>query len=108
MPFDEFLKKTDREIELEKKARRILNVGRDAGVQEVRKAFWRLSMQYHPDKNPGDEEAREHFLALVAAYEYLIKNGTADDVARFDDVEKPEDFEKDPGKYLSWWRGRFY
>ncbi len=49
----------------------ILGVVRDAGDEEIKKAYRRLAVQYHPDKNPGNEEAEEKFKEAAEAYEVL-------------------------------------
>jgi curved DNA-binding protein len=49
----------------------ILGVSRDADEKEIRKAFRRLARQYHPDVNPSDPEAEEHFKEINEAYEVL-------------------------------------
>ncbi len=50
---------------------RILGVARDAGKDDLKKAYRRLAMQYHPDRNPGDAEAERRFKELNEAYEVL-------------------------------------
>ena len=49
----------------------ILNVRRDASEDEVRKAYRRLALKYHPDKNPGDATAAAKFRQVTTAYEVL-------------------------------------
>ncbi len=49
----------------------ILGVSRDASEQEIKKAYRRLAVQYHPDKNPGDKEAEERFKEAAEAYGVL-------------------------------------
>lgn len=49
----------------------ILNVPRSATAEEIKKAYRKLAMQYHPDKNPGDKKAEEKFKELSEAYEVL-------------------------------------
>jgi molecular chaperone DnaJ len=49
----------------------ILGVGRDADAEEIRKAYRKLAVKYHPDKNPGDKQAEEKFKELGEAYEAL-------------------------------------
>ena len=49
----------------------VLGVGRDAGKRELKRAFRKLSLKYHPDKNPGDESAKDKFTEVAAAYETL-------------------------------------
>ena len=49
----------------------ILGVNRDADAEEIRKAYRKLAVKYHPDKNPGDKQAEEKFKELGEAYEAL-------------------------------------
>ncbi len=49
----------------------ILGVARDASEEEVKKAYRKLAMQYHPDRNPGDHAAEEKFKEAAEAYEVL-------------------------------------
>jgi len=49
----------------------LLGVARDASPEEIKKAYYRLAVQYHPDKNPGDKEAEERFKAISEAYQVL-------------------------------------
>ena len=49
----------------------ILDVARDASEADLKKAFRSLAMQYHPDRNPGDDEAEQNFKEINLAYEIL-------------------------------------
>ncbi|ORY03013.1 heat shock protein DnaJ family protein [Basidiobolus meristosporus CBS 931.73] len=49
----------------------VLGISRDATLHQVKKAYRKLSKQYHPDKNPGDKEASKKFMELNEAYEAL-------------------------------------
>ncbi|WP_028117369.1 molecular chaperone DnaJ [Ferrimonas senticii] len=49
----------------------VLGVGRDANERDIKKAYKRLAMKYHPDRNPGDAAAAESFKEANEAYEVL-------------------------------------
>jgi DnaJ-related protein SCJ1 len=49
----------------------ILGVKKDASDKEIKRAYRKLSLKYHPDKNPGNEKAREKFVEVANAYEAL-------------------------------------
>jgi len=60
----------------------VLGVSRDASEDEIRKAYRRLAMKYHPDKNPDNrKEAEEKFKEISEAYEVLMDK---DKRARYD------------------------
>jgi len=48
-----------------------LNVKKDASAEEVKKAYRKLALEFHPDKNPDNKQAEEKFKEISAAYEVL-------------------------------------
>ena len=48
-----------------------LGVPKDAPASAIRKAYLQLAVQLHPDKNPGDEKAKERFQMLQKVYGIL-------------------------------------
>ena len=49
----------------------VLGVDKNASADEIKKAYRKLAVKYHPDKNPGDKEAEEKFKEAAEAYSVL-------------------------------------
>jgi len=49
----------------------VLGVGKDSSADEIKKAYRKKAIQYHPDKNPGDKQSEENFKEAAEAYEVL-------------------------------------
>jgi molecular chaperone DnaJ len=59
----------------------VLTVERTASFEEIKKSYRQLALKYHPDRNPGDDEAERRFKEAAEAYEVLAD---ADRRARYD------------------------
>jgi molecular chaperone DnaJ len=59
----------------------VLGVSRSASTDEIKKAYRKMAMQFHPDRNPGNKEAEEKFKEAAEAYEVL---GEPDKRRRYD------------------------
>src|SRR5688572_15049950 len=59
----------------------VLGVNKGCNAEEVKKAYRKVAMQYHPDRNPGDKSAEEKFKEAAEAYEVL---SDADKRAQYD------------------------
>ena len=59
----------------------VLGVDRNATKDDLKKAYRKLAMQYHPDRNPDNKEAEEKFKEAAEAYEILSDD---DKKARYD------------------------
>ena len=64
----------------------ILGISKDASAAEIKKAYRKKAIEFHPDKNPGDATAEENFKKAAEAYEVL---SDADKKARYDQFWTP-------------------
>jgi len=62
---------------------KVLGVERDAAAKDIKRAYRKLAVKYHPDKNPGDQKAEDQFKEINEAYEVL---GDPTKRARYDQL----------------------
>lgn len=72
-----------------------LGVARDASAQDIKKAYRRLAKELHPDRNPDDPSAEEHFKSVKEAYEALSDPEKRKLYDRFGEMGLKEGFDPD-------------
>jgi curved DNA-binding protein len=68
----------------------ILGLPRNASMEEIRKAYRKLAMQYHPDHNPGDKQSEDRFKEINEAYQVL------------NDAQKRAHYDRVGSAYSNW------
>src|SRR5688572_21454222 len=74
---------------------RVLGVHLEATEDEIRRAYRRLALQWHPDRNPGNADAEERFKEISEAYAVLIDRTKRVDYDRVRRGTGPGDFHVD-------------
>ncbi|HUP65383.1 MAG TPA: molecular chaperone DnaJ [Thermoanaerobaculia bacterium] len=77
----------------------VLGVARDASVDEIKKAYRRLALKHHPDKNPGDKVAEERFKEAAEAYAVLSDSDKRASYDRFGHAGMGGGVGFDPGQF---------
>ena len=76
----------------------VLEVSRDASQDEIKKAYRKLAVKYHPDRNPDDKVAEEKFKEISAAYAVL---GDEDKRAQYNTYGSADDYAASNQEYYS-------
>ena len=70
----------------------VLGVSKDASQQDIKSAYRKLALQYHPDRNPDDAAAEEKFKEAAEAYEVLSDDNKKAQYDRFGHEGMKENF----------------
>ena len=69
----------------------ILGVGKSASKDEIKKAYRKLAMKYHPDRNKWDKEAEKKFKEVNEAYQILSDDKKDNNMILLVQLEEPHD-----------------
>jgi len=109
----EFMERITRDLGVRKAACRILEVEEDASKEQLKKAYRRAAMKYHPDHNQDDPEANQKFTLIRCAYELLANDKTCDklleEINSWPGTTEDEKYNLDnPWGHFLWWREKFF
>jgi len=109
----EFMKRITRDLEARKAAYKILEIEEDASKEQLKKAYRRAAMKYHPDHNQDDPEANQKFTLIRCAYELLANDKTCDklleEINSWPGATEDEKYNLDnPWGHFLWWREKFF
>ena len=96
----------------ERKARQILGVSDSDGIERIKHAWRKLSLEHHPDNNAGSLESHRRFILVNCAYMFLTEGKGCEEL----DAEHLPDKELTDGKfrldnpwgYFAWWQEKYF
>ena len=109
----DFMEKITRDLEARKAACRILDVEEMPDKQQLKKAYRRAAVKYHPDHNGNSPEANKKFTLIKCAYELLAFDKPCDkileEIKSWPGVSEDGKYRTDnPWGHFLWWREKFF
>jgi len=109
----DFMEKITRDLEARKAACKILEVEEMADKQQLKKAYRRAAIKYHPDHNESSPEANKKFTLIKCAYELLAFDKPCDkileEINSWPGVPEDNKYKIDnPWGHFLWWREKFF
>jgi len=109
----EFMERITRDLEARKAASKVLGVFEDADKNDLKKAYRKTSMKYHPDHNQHDPSANKKFALVKCAYELLAEDKPCpellEEINTWEGVPEDGKYKLDnPWGHFLWWREKFF
>jgi hypothetical protein len=109
----EFMERISRDLEARRKACKILGVDEMASKEELKKAYRRTAMNFHPDKNIDNPDVSKKFVLVKCAYELLAENKPCpqllEEINSWPGVPEDDRYKLDnPWGHFLWWRDKFF
>ena len=109
----EFMERITRDLEARKAACKILEVAEDASKGQLKNAYRRAAMKYHPDHNQGDPGASRKFALIKCAYKLLASDEPCDklleEINSLVGVIEDDKYNlNNPWGHFLWWRDKFF
>ena len=108
-----FQEEYGREIQLRRRARRVIGVDEGVSLREIKRAWRKRCMETHPDRNPDDPDAQRKFRLVNCAYRLLTEGRPCNELLTYGvEPERPPghgkyDLGNAWGMFL-WWRDKFF
>ena len=109
----EFMERITRDLEARKAACKVLGVSEYANKKELKKAYRKGSLKYHPDHNQGNPDANKKFVLVKCAYELLAKDKPClellEEINAWEGIPGHDKYKLDnPWGHFLWWREKFF
>jgi len=109
----DFMERISREIATRKAACKVLGVSENADKKDLKKAYRKASIKYHPDHHQDDTEAHKRFVLVKCAYELLAEDRPCpqllEEINTWDGVPEDGQYKLDnPWGHFLWWREKFF
>ena len=109
----EFMERITLDLQARHAACQILEVGEIANRTELKNAYRRASLKYHPDHNQNDPDANKKFALVKCAYELLAENKTCpailEEISSWPGAPEDDKYNLDnPWGHFLWWREKFF
>jgi hypothetical protein len=109
----EFMERITADLEVRKAACKVLGVSEDADKKELKKAYRKASIKYHPDHSQDDTDAAKKFVLIKCAYELLAQDKPCpqllEEINAWEGVPEDDKYKLDnPWGHFLWWRDKFF
>ncbi len=109
----DFMEKITEDIESRKAARKILGVSETADKKELKEAYRKAAVKYHPDHNENTRESNKKFALIKCAYELLAFDKPCEklleEINSWEGVPNDQKYNLDnPWGHFLWWKEKFF
>jgi len=109
----EFMERISRDMETRRMACKVLDVDEMADKKQLKRAYRRVAMKFHPDKNLNDPDANKKFTLIKCAYELLAQDkpcpSLLEEINSWSGVPDDNKYRLDnPWGHFLWWREKFF
>ena len=109
----EFMERITLDLQTRHAACQMLEVGEGVNRTELKKAYRRASLKYHPDKNLDDPDANKKFVLINCAYELLTEDkpcpAILEEISSWPGAPEDDEYNLDnPWGHFLWWREKFF